>query len=35
MGTFEINETGLVIDGEYLPDKPKPDTEGPTHDTHA
>ena len=32
MGTFEINETGLVIDGEYLPDKPIIFAEGPTDD---
>lgn len=32
MGTFEINETGLVIDGEYLPDKTITLAEGPTDD---
>ena len=30
-----VRETGLYIDGEYLPDKPKPDTEGTTHGTDA
>lgn len=26
-----VRETGLYIDGEFLPDKPNPETEGPTN----
>lgn len=29
-GTVQVEEVGLYIDGEYLPDK-----EGPTHGTSA
>lgn len=31
-GKVEITATGLYIDGEFLEDKPKPDTEGQAHE---